>query len=241
MPRPTRLVLTGVAQHVIQRGNNRHACFQRDSDHLLYLLHLRELIAKYGCALHAYCLMTNHAHLLLTPSTPNGLSALMQSLGQRYAQYVNRTYGRTGTLWEGRFRSCIAESPQYVLACYRYIELNPVRADMVRRPADYPWSSHQANLGDIDDSCISPHPEYLALGQHEHARRSAYRELFDEAIEPLLIEKIREATNAGYPLASESFLSQTAMPSGRKLRRGRPGRPAGESSDSKIITMEKGL
>ena len=185
-------------------------------------------------------MMTNHVHLLLTPSTTDGLSSLMQNLGQRYAQYVNRAYRRTGTLWEGRFRSCIAESSHYVLACYRYIELNPVRAGMVGHPTEYPWSSHLANLGMVDDPCISPHPEYLGLGQNAQSRRDAFRRLFDDTIQPMLVERIRESTNSGYPLASDSFLSRMNLPPERKLRRGRPGRPPGQGTDSQLTNLEKG-
>lgn len=131
MARPVRLSFPGVALHVIQRGHNRNACFREESDYLVYLAHLRQLSAKHGCALHAYCLMTNHVHLLLTPGAAGACTALMRDLGRRYVQYFNRRYRRSGTLWEGRFRSCIAESAHYVLGCYRYIELNPVRAAMV--------------------------------------------------------------------------------------------------------------
>jgi putative transposase len=134
MPRPLRLILPGVALHVIQRGNNRVACFRQDSDYLVYLAHLRQLAEKYECAVHAYCLMTNHVHLLLTPGTAGACIGLMRELGQRYVQYFNRRNERSGTLWEGRFRSCIAESARYVLACYRYIESNPARAGMVDHP-----------------------------------------------------------------------------------------------------------
>src|SRR5258706_826975 len=131
MPRQPRLILPGVALHIIQRGNNRGACFVDESDYRLYLLHLRELAFKLECRVHAYCLMTNHVHLLLTPVSSDACVALMRDLGQRYVQYFNRRHHRTGTLWEGRFRSCVAESASYALACYRYIELNPVRASMV--------------------------------------------------------------------------------------------------------------
>jgi len=154
MPRQPRLVLPHVAIHLIQRGNNRSACFAADSDRHLYLLHLSELSKKFTCAVHAYCLMPNHVHLLLTPVTAQDCAALMRELGQRYVQYFNRRYKRSGTLWEGRFRSCVAESASYVLACYRYIELNPVRACLVAKPDDYRWSSFRANSGGRTESRI---------------------------------------------------------------------------------------
>ena len=241
MPRQLRLVLPGVALHIIQRGNDRQACFRRDGDYLLYLLHLRELASKHGCAVHAYCLMSNHVHLLVTPATADALSALMQNLGQRYVQYVNRTYGRTGTLWEGRFRSCVAESARYVLACYRYIELNPVRAGMVDQPESYSWSSYRANAEGRDDRLVTPHSEYLSLGQDSESQCNAYRGLFGNALEPSLLENIREATNGGYPLGSEMFKSGVVLPLGRRLKPGRPGRPPKQKDGDGEQTLEIGL
>lgn len=226
MPRQMRLVIPGVALHVIQRGNNRGACFRARSDYLLYLLHLHELAKKFGCAVHAYCLMPNHVHLLLTPSSEDGCMGTMRELGQRYVQYFNRRHGRTGTLWEGRYRSCLVQSAEYVLACYRYIELNPVRAALAERPDAYEWSSHRGNLGMQSDSLLSPHPEFAALGS---AR--AYLGLFDQALAPELLREIRESTNAGYPLGSEAFKSTVVAPTGHKLVPGKPGRRARESGD----------
>lgn len=241
MPRQSRLVLPGCALHVIQRGNNRQACFRRDGDYLLYLLHLRELAAKHDCSVHAYCLMTNHVHLLMTPCTANALSTLMQRLGQRYVQYVNRTYGRTGTLWEGRFRSCVAESAKYVLACYRYIELNPVRAGMVDRPGGHPWSSYAANAEGRDDRLVTPHAEYLGLGSDCESQRRAYRNLVDEPLQADLLARIREATNGGYPLDGKSLISVATLRPGQKLERGRPGRPRNKDEGDRDPSMEIGL
>lgn len=208
------------------------ACFREDSDYLLYLAHLRELSVKLACAVHAYCLMTNHVHLLVTPTTAEGCTALMRDLGQRYVQYFNRRYERTGTLWEGRFRSCLTESARYVLACYRYIELNPVRAGMVGHPGAYLWSSHAVNAGGRSDPLISPHPELIALGGGSLAPHAAYRRLVEETLHPTLLEAIRSATNGGYPLVSESFKSRVIAPTGRKNDRGRPGRPARSAASS---------
>jgi len=140
MPRRARLAVAGIPWHIIQRGNNRSACFYSDQDYLRYLDTLKEQAVKYGCQIHAYVLMINHVHLLLTPEKEQSASLFMKHLGQRYVQYINRTYKRSGTLWEGRFRSCLTQSEDYVLACYRYIELNPVRANMVGHPRNYPWS-----------------------------------------------------------------------------------------------------
>jgi putative transposase len=185
--------------------------------------------------------MTNHVHLLMTPSTARGQSALMQNLGQRYVQYINRTYGRSGTLWEGRFRSCLVESARYVLACYRYIELNPVRAGLARRAEDYFWSSYRANAIGTDDRLAVPHPEFLALGIDEARRRRAYLGLFEEALETSVIRSIRDATNGGYPLASEAFRTGCPLPPGRKTVRGKPGRPRDKNKASGESTPEIGL
>ncbi len=241
MPRQSRLVLPGVALHIIQRGNNRQECFRRDSDYLLYLLHLRELAGKHGCAVHAYCLMTNHVHLLLTPSTEGALSVLMQNLGQRYVQYVNRSYGRSGTLWEGRYRSCIAESAHYVLACYRYIELNPVRARLADDPGKYPWSSYRANAEGAEDRLLSAHSEFLGLGRDRDSQQRAYRGLFHDVLEPSLLARIRDATNGGYPLGSEMFKSEVMLARGWKLAPGRPGRPKNKEKSDNEQSLKIGL
>ena len=145
MPRRARLALAGIPWHIIQRGNNRAVCFHAEDDYQFYLHYLKTFADQFGCAVHAYVLMTNHVHLLLTPEREDSAALLMKHLGQRYVQYINRSYRRSGTLWEGRFRSCLTQSEDYVLACYRYIELNPVRAAMVIKPQDYRWSSFHAN------------------------------------------------------------------------------------------------
>ena len=167
MPRRARLSVPGIPWHIIQRGNNRAVCFNAAADYQFYLHCLDELAGKFGCAIHAYVLMTNHVHLLLTPQKTGSAALLMKHLGQRYVQYFNRTYQRTGTLWEGRFRSCLTQTENYVLACYRYIEQNPVRAGMVKRPQDYRWSSYHANGAGRPDSLITPHDEYINLGKSD--------------------------------------------------------------------------
>jgi len=230
MPRQARLILPDVAVHIIQRGNNRAACFRIDTDYQIYLLHLAELASGLGCLVHAYCLMTNHVHLLLAPPSADACIGLMRNLGQRYVQYFNRRHDRTGTLWEGRFRSCITESARYVLACYRYIEMNPVRAGMVTRPVDYRWSSHACNTGRRSETLISPHPEFLALGNESLKRHESYGSLFADDVDTSLMRAIRESTNGGYPLGSESFKSSMSGLVGRRLERKKPGRPSKASS-----------
>lgn len=225
MPRQLRFVVPAFAAHITQRGHNGSNCFRCDSDYLLYLLHLRELSAKHACAVHAYCLMTNHVHLLLTPSTERGCTNLMRDLGQRYVQYFNRRYGRIGTLWQGRFFASVAESAHYVLGCYRYIERNPVKAGMVKTPTAYPWSSAAVNTGAREDRLITPHAEYLALATDAGKREACWRLLLEEELEPSLRERIEEALDTGYPLASDVFKAKLAVSLGRRTEPGRPGRP----------------
>lgn len=204
MARQARLILPGVAVHVMQRGNNRARCFRAGSDQSRYLIYLRELAAKFECVVHAYCLMSNHVHLLMTPPSAEACAGMMRELGQRYARYFNHTYARSGTLWEGRFRSCLVESPRYVLACYRYIELNPVRPGMAQRPEGYEWSSYTTNIGRRADSLITPHAEFLALGLEAETRYRAYMDLIQQALEPSVVGEIRKATNGGGRLGTGS-------------------------------------
>jgi len=241
MPRQPRLVLPDVALHVVQRGHNRQACFRRETDYLVYLTLLRDLCRKHGCALHAYCLMTNHIHLLLTPCDEHACATLMRNLGQRYVQYFNRQYERSGTLWEGRFRSCLVDSADYVLACYRYIELNPVRASMAACAAAYSWSSHCANAGSAEGELLSPHAEYLALSQDETSRQNAYRQLFDVGDDPAFLASIRTATNGGFPMIGENLKSQVAA-TGRHLTRKRSGpSPAKSETGADLLAGDFGL
>ena len=223
MARRLRMILPDVAVHVVQRGINRASCFRADADYLVYLSNLRLLSSKHGCAIHAYCLMTNHVHLLLTPRTADACTKMMRDLGQRYVPYFNRKHERTGTLWEGRFRSCLVESARYVLACYRYIELNPVRAKMVEQPASYSWSSHAGNTGARLDPLVSTHAEFDALATNGERRCAAYRELFADEIDEILLAAIRDSTNQGYPLASEAFKDNLSIRSGWKIAPAKPG------------------
>jgi putative transposase len=170
MPRRARLAVAGIPWHIIQRGNNRTACFCCAEDYRRYLQGLAGQAMKSGCRIHAYCLMTSHVHLRATPERQDSAGMMMKHLGQRFVQYINRTYRRTGTLWEGRFRSCLAQSEHYVLACCRYIELNPVRAGMVDHPADYPWSSYRFNGQGAANALLSQHPLYRAPGRSNEER-----------------------------------------------------------------------
>ena len=236
MPRRARLSVPGIPWHIIQRGNNRSACFYAEEDFRRYLDELADLSVRFGCALHAYVLMTNHVHLLLTPGKVDGAALLMKHLGQRYVQYINRTYRRSGTLWEGRFRSCLAQSEDYVLACYRYIELNPVRAAMVPQPGDYRWSSHSANTEGKPQALLTPHPQYLALGTTGDARRTAYRALFKTHLDEPVIDEIRQATNGNYVLGNRRFQNEIAAMLKRRVTPGKTGRPT--TKDRRLEQMD---
>jgi putative transposase len=232
MPRRSRLRLAGIPFHVIQRGNNHSACFYAAQDYRCYLDDLREQTQRHRVALHAYVLMTNHVHLLMTPSEADGISQVMKFLGQRYVQYVNRTHRRCGTLWEGRFRSCLVDSEEYLLICHRYIEANPVRAGMVDHPGDYPWSSYRSNAHGEPADLLSLHPAIAALGRTPAERHAAYRELFRDELGPKLIDQIRTMTNGGFALGSERFQKQIAetlnRPVVRQKRGPKPKGPSGQ-------------
>jgi putative transposase len=225
MARRARLVIPGVPLHIIQRGHNRHGCFMADRDYRVYLSMLRVCAADAGCAVHAYVLMTNHVHLLITPCNSDSAGKLMKALGQRYVQYINRHHLRTGTLWEGRFRSCIVDEERYYLTCQRYIELNPVRAEMVKHPRLYPWSSYRANAEGLENSLVTPHPLYLRLALRDVDRYRAYRELFQDALPSETVELLRRATNGNYALGDVAFVKQAADVLARHVEPLRAGRP----------------
>ncbi|MCL2524562.1 MAG: transposase, partial [Betaproteobacteria bacterium] len=198
MPRRPRVVLPNLPLHLIQRGNNRQVCFIADEDYRAYLGWLSEYADAAGCRIHAYVLMTNHVHLLVSSPHGEAIGKMMKALGQRYVQYINRTYYRSGTLWEGRYRSCLMQAENYLLACQRYIELNPVRAGMVRHPAEYQWSSYRANAQGESNGLVVAHEVYRSLGPDTASRQAAYRELFRSELEPGLVDEIRKATNGNF-------------------------------------------
>lgn len=225
MPRRARLTLPNVPIHLIQRGNNRQACFFADEDFRFYLHWLGEHARNNGCYVHAYVLMRNHVHLLISTEAAGSAGDMMKALGQRYVQYVNRTYRRSGTLWEGRFRSCLTQDDSYLLACHRYVELNPVRAGIVEHPAEYRWSSYRANAQGEIDPLLHPHAIYRALGADQISRQAAYRELFRYELEPGLVDEIRRATNGNFALGDQRFAAQIEAALGRRAAAGKPGRP----------------
>lgn len=232
-------MVPGIAAHVRQRGVNGEECFNDDKDRLVYLSLLRDGLVKTGCALHAYCLMTNHVHLLVTPPDETACSKLMYAVGHGYVPYFNRCHERTGTLWEGRFRSCLVESREYVLACYRYIERNPVRACLVSAPSAYPWSSYCGNTGKRDDPLITPHAEYVALALDATRQRGAYRGFCEDRESPDLVAAIRDATSTGIPLVSETLKLQLAL-QGLRVERSRPG-PRSQPPEVETMALSLGF
>ncbi len=198
MPRLPIFNLPNIPQHVVQRGNNRQASFFYEQDYTVYLDKLNEYGKKFNVDIHAYVLMTNHVHLLMTPRTKTGVSQLMQSLGRYYVRYINKTYNRSGTLWEGRYKSTLVDSEKYFLLVSRYIELNPVRAGMVEHPAQYPWSSYQGNALDKEIALLTMHHCYIALGNNAENRKITYRALFTAYISTLTLTEIRDATNKAW-------------------------------------------
>lgn len=231
MPRKPRFYLPGVPAHVIQRGNDRQPVFFSDEDYRAYLSWLREGALQHGCAVHAYVLMTNHVHLLVTPLVRESISRTIQFVGRHYVTYVNHQYGRSGTLWEGRHKGSVIASDAYLLACSRYIELNPVRAGMVEKPGDYRWSSYRNNAFGENSPLLEPHTFYRALGDTPEAQQYAYRELFRHALEAPQIHDIRSAVQTGTPLGNERFRDQIEKALRCKVgqaRRGRPSRQRGK-------------
>lgn len=225
MPRRVRLTVTGIVHHVIQRGNNRSPCFFLDKDYRFYLCCLQEEAERYCCAVHAYVLNPDHVHLLVTPETGDALSLMMRNLGSRYVQHVNQVHHRTGTLWEGRFKSCIVESERYLLTCYRYIESDPIRLRLVTDPAHYPWSSYGCHARGAANSVIRDHPLYLGLGVTPEERARAYRELFRHPIDDRVLNEIRRSVNAGLVLGGDPFKDDIEHLLARRVRPGKCGRP----------------
>lgn len=205
MPRHARLVIAGLPLHVVQRGHNRERCFHSEGDYRQYLSFLAQHAGPCECDIHAFVLMSNHVHMLLTPRSRNAASRLMKAVGQAYAQFGNWRQGKSGPFWGSRFYSSIVQASRYFFTCQRYIELNPVRAGLVSGPGDYPWSSFHANANGSHCPFLSPHPEYLSMASSDEQRQSAYRALFDIEIEPGVIKTFRMASRGGLAVGDDSF------------------------------------
>ena len=226
MPRKPRFHLPGVPVHAVQRGHCRQPVFFDDSDYQVYLHWLRVAALRYDCDIHAYALMTNHIHLLLTPQAETSLTRLMQLLGRHYVPYINRKHCRSGTLWEGRYKASLVQQEPYLFRCYHYIELNPVRAGMVDEPGGYRWSSYAANANAGQDPVITPHPLYLELGQNRMQRCQRYRSMFPAQLVASQLRVIRTACQSGTPLGTGRFRRKIEARLGCAtgyLQRGRPG------------------
>lgn len=209
------------------RGNNRCELFHSDGDRCLFLKYLADAIEKSGCAVHGFVMMSNHVHLLATGSEAGSLSRFIQATGRRYTRYMNRSQKRTGTLFEGRFKSSLVDSEAYLFSCMRYIELNPVRAGMVGHPGEYPWSSYSQNAGGAPGGILSPREEYLRLGPEALTRGRAYRALFDERLADDDIRRIRESIAKGGVLGREEFARRIGAHLDRSVAIVPAGRPAG--------------
>ena len=225
MARLPRLTLPGHLHHVIQRGNNRQTIFRDREDYETLLGLLSDNVQKYGVAVHAYVLMDSHFQVLATPTTAQGLPQMMQAVGRRYVQYFNRRHARTGTLWEGRYRSTVLQPETYLLACMAYIDLAPVRAGGVLRAADYPWSSHAHWLGLRHDRLLSPHALYWALGNTPFAREAAYAALVEEGVAPSIEAALSAAVVSGWALGDREYVEELQSRTSRRVSRGQAGRP----------------
>jgi putative transposase len=212
MPRHSRVVLPAVPLHVIQRGHDRQRCFFVDEDFAAYRQWLHEEAVVAGCRIHAYVLMSNHVHLLLSVEGVEQLARLMKNVGQRYAQRFNKCHGTSGSPWDGRYKSCLVQSEGYLLTCQRYIELNPIRAGMVRFPGNYKWSSYRSNAEGRHDGVVTPHLVYDRMGRDASARRQAYLRLFQQALTPMQVEQIRAAGNGSGVLGDAAFVASHQRP-----------------------------
>ncbi|QRV22478.1 transposase [Marinomonas foliarum] len=227
MARLPRLCPIGIPQHIIQRGNNRQVCSASEDDFIAYVHWLTEYAQEFDVKVHAWVLMTNHVHLLATPMTEGGISKMMQALGRRYVRYFNYTYQRTGTLWEGRFKSCVINAEEYFFICQRYIELNPVRANMVGHPADYKWSSyrfHAQESLDLQSELWQPHELYLKLSFQQETRAKRYQALFKYHIPEEELGRIRSATHSDMALGNDRFKEEIEKLTGRRVTPRKRGR-----------------
>lgn len=237
MPRPPRFDVPGFPYHVIQRGVNRASCFFGDVDRRYYLKLLAKFAETRRCAVHAYVLMTNHVHLLLTPAAKGAVAALMQDLGRSYVRVINAIHGRTGTLWQGRFKSSVVDSERYFLACQRYIEMNPVRAGIVSHPNEYAWSSYAHYANGAIKPFITEHDCFARLGTTSEGRAAAYRGLFVQGMSSTELQAIRLAANSSAALGEEGFIERLSVSVGRNIGPRRRGRPINRLPDPSLIPV----
>jgi putative transposase len=225
MPRRARMYIPGYTYHIVQRGNNREACFFGTENYQLYLELLKDVLPKYGTQLHAYCLMANHVHLLMSPKDERSISDTMKVVASRYAYALNKAYQRSGTIWEGRHKASAVHSELYLLKCYRYIELNPVAANMVKRPEEYKWSSYHHNAWGDESPILTPHDEFTKLGENAIERCHAYRELFKASLSEEDLHAFRKAAHYSMPVGTDRFHEQIETKIGGKIGYAKRGRP----------------
>lgn len=230
MARLPRLTVPGYPHHLIQRGNNRQAIVAGTADYEMLLSLLGENAAKFGVALHAYVLMSNHFHLLATPEAAQSIPAMMQAVGRRYVRYFNDSQARSGTLWEGRYRSAVIQADRHMLACMAYIDLNPVRAGMVAEAADYPWSSHGHYTGARMDRLITPHPLYWTLGNTPFAREASYAELVRAGVATPIRDALTKSALGGWALGEADFVADLQKRTERRVAKSSAGRPHQKTS-----------
>lgn len=226
MARLARLVVPRQLHHVIQRGHNLEPVFFDVDDYRAFLQWLREAARQFGVAIHAYVLMPNHVHMLATPSTADGLAKMMQWLGRYYVPYFNRKYGRTGTLWQGRFRATVIDADTYFFAGCRYVESNPVRAGLVTEPGQYAWSSYGHHAGLKSDPLITDHALFWALGNTPFEREAAYKNLFEQVLAPAEMRKLQAATDKAWALGPAAFLQMIEQQAARRVQPAKKGRPS---------------
>jgi putative transposase len=231
MARLPRLTVAGYPHHIIQRGNNRQAIVKSDADREFLLDLLGENARKHQVALNAYVLMDNHFHLLLTPETGEGVPLMMQAVGRRYVRYFNDLHHRTGTLWEGRYKSTLVQTERYLLACMVYVDLNPVRAGMALDPKSHLWSSHRHYVGQTPDRRLTPPSVYWGLGNTPFAREAAYTELVRNGLSATQQEAITDATLHGWAMGDADFVADLQKRTPRRITRSNPGRPVATPRD----------
>ena len=234
MARLPRYFVPNCPQHIILRGNNREPIFAAEDDYRKFYECLGESAQKHEMAIHAYVLMTNHVHVLATPDSVEALGKTLQSLGRKYVQYFNHAYRRTGTLWEGRYKATVVEAERYLLTCMRYIELNPVRAGIVKHPGDYRWSSYLAHAQGASDQLLTEHALYRRLGRTDDERRAAYQQLFQAQVTKADVEVIRAATNKAWALGNDRFRQKVEALAGRRAAPLPKGRPKQKHKENRV-------
>ena len=227
MARLQRATPAGIPVHLLHRGNNRQACFKNNGDYSAFLWWLREYSEKFMVEIHTWALMENHYHLLCTPQIEDGLSRMVQALGRQYVRYFNRLNQRTGTLWEGRYRSCLVQPDSYLLEVYRYIELNPVRAALASNPVEFNWSSYQINASGKPSALCKPHAEYLKLGETMAECAENYKLKCKSGLDEKKLEEIRKSINKGLAFGDDEFKIEVEELTGRRQRALKSGRPVG--------------